>query len=235
MIQVEHINSKNTMRIIILKLILIALSFKSKGQDRYIFTETRDIQNIWRKDCNSKIDIEQKYRFFSKSDTLKLVLIEENCISCTETQITMYYLNNDLHVILEDSFKSGLEIIDELNSDDSIKLKSLIEKTRNPDNLIEKDINIILSFLSEGKLQFFRKPMVINTYIYKVDFTHYKMKLKDMESFLYESDWNQQFQKERTYYFMFQVSNHENMFYFSTFDPKEYIFKELLKNYFEIH
>src|SRR5690554_1873542 len=81
------------------------------------------------------ISVHEKYKCISKLDTIKIITYEKNCVGCVDNRIIMFYENDELNIVFEDSFTTLLQIVDNVASTDSLKLLSLIKKIKDKPKL----------------------------------------------------------------------------------------------------
>jgi len=176
------------------------------------------------------ININEKYKRVSASDTIKIVTYEDNCVGCIENKITLFYKNGELNVVFEDSLTTSLQIVGEVAPTDSIKLFSLIKKTNNHENLKDADYTLISNLISEGVLAFVQKPLKEKTSVYSVDFSSLIVEIEKMENLVKESTLDET-KEVKSKQLLFDITNQDAISYFSNIDAKEYILKVVLSGW----
>ncbi|HTO15167.1 MAG TPA: hypothetical protein VLZ83_05325 [Edaphocola sp.] len=190
-------------------------------------TESTYSQHIKVRDS---INIYEKYKSVSKSDTIKIITYEKNCVGCMDNRIILFYVNNELNVVFEDSFTTRLQIVDKIASSDSLKLLSLIKKIKDKPNLKrinKKDFNYIKRFMSEGSLAFIQEPLKEKYSVYNVDFGLLIAELERMENMVKKSTLDET-KEIKNKQLLFDITNQNAIGYFSNIEAKEYILKVVL-------
>lgn len=173
------------------------------------------------------ININEKYKSVSELDTIKIVTYENNCVGCIENKITLFYKNDELNIVYEDSFITSLQIVDEVTSTDSIKLFSLFKKTNNWEDLKDDDYTLISNLISEGLLAFVQKPLKETTSVYDIEFSFLIVEIEKMENLVKESTLDKTKEVNRKQ-LLFDITNQDAISYFSNIEAKEYLLKVVL-------